>query len=46
MKFVYVLFSVIASASEAINRHRIPMILALHTFDYHEAKASRNDNKI
>ena len=36
---------VIASVSEAINRQRIPMILALHTVDCHEAQASRNDTK-
>ena len=31
--------------SVAINEQRILMILALHTFDCHEAKASRNDTK-
>ena len=29
--------------SEAIKRHGIFMILASHTFDCHEASASRND---
>ena len=29
--------------AEAINGHRISMILALHTVDCHEANASRND---
>ena len=30
--------------SEAINKQRIPMILASYTVDCHEAKASHNDN--